>query len=95
MKDSKAQLQKLVGTLQRYAIVICFVIFGAMYAYLIHASSQQTANQPSDTEINEKFQGAKRPKVDESAARTLQQLSDQNIEVQALFDEARNNPFDE
>ncbi len=95
MKDSKAQLQKLVAILQRYAVVICFAVFGAMYAYLIYASSQQTVNEPPDREINEKFQGTKRPKVDDSAARTLQQLEDQNIEVRALFDEARNNPFDE
>jgi len=35
------------------------------------------------------------PKIDEDAIAKIQQLKDQNIEVQSLFENARNNPFSE
>lgn len=88
-------LSKIGVLLQKHVIVICFVVFGAMYGYIIFTSSQQASKHPSDAEINNKFQATKRPKLDDSAAETLRQLSDQNVEVKALFDEARNNPFSE
>lgn len=95
MKNAQAQLQKILGLLRNNVVIIFFIIFGAMYAYLIFTSSQQVTSEPSDAQISEKYQGAKRPKVDESAAEALQRLNDQNIEVKSLFDDARNNPFAE
>ncbi len=91
----KASLMKLAGILRTHVVIIFFVIFGAMYGFLIFTSGQQAANTPSETQINEKLKTAKRPKVDENAAKTLEELRDQSIEVQALFNEARNNPFSE
>lgn len=95
MKNSAAQLQKITGLLKRYAVIICFVIFGAMYAFLLYTSGQQVKEEPSEKQVTDKIQAIKRPKVDEAAVQTLMQLSDQNIEVQSLFNEARNNPFSE
>ncbi|MFZ1324318.1 MAG: hypothetical protein WAQ57_04145 [Candidatus Saccharimonadales bacterium] len=80
---------------RRYVVIICFVIFGAMYGYLVFTSSNQAARNPSDAEINERLQASKRTKLDDSAAKALQELSDQSVEIQSLFDDARNNPFSE
>lgn len=88
-------LSKASAFFQRYVVVICFVVFGAMYGYIIFASGQQASKQPSDAEVNNRFQATKRPKLDDAAAETLRKLSDQNVEVKALFDEARSNPFSE
>ncbi len=95
MKDLKSLAVKITGVIRRYAVVLCFIIFGAMYGYLAYTSSQQAMFEPSETEIAERFKGVKRPRVDESAAATLMRLQDQNIQVQTLFNEARNNPFAE
>lgn len=95
MKDLKSLLQKILIAAKRYAVMLCFIIFAAMYGYLAYASGQQAAQEPSEAEISERFKGVKRPKVDESAAATLQRLEDQSIEVQALFNDARSNPFAE
>jgi hypothetical protein len=76
-------------------VIICFVIFGAMYGYLAYTSTNQASRTPTDAEITEKLQSGKRTKLNDSAAKALQDLSDQNVEIQALFDEARQNPFAE
>ena len=43
----------------------------------------------------QKVKTVKLPKIDENAVKNIEQLEDQNIEVQSLFNEARNNPFSE
>lgn len=95
MKDLQQKLLSLTALVKRYVVVLVMVIFGGMYGFLIYTSSQQAERQPSEVEISNKFQGAKRPKLDESIAQQLTQLEDQNIEIQTLFEEARSNPFAE
>lgn len=89
------KLQLLLALLKRYIVLVVIILFGAMYGYLIYTSGQEAAKQPSETKVNEQFQGVSRPKLDENVASQLYELESQNIEVKSLFDEARNNPFSE
>lgn len=89
------KLQLLLALLKRYIVIIVIILFGAMYGYLIYTSGQEAARQPSESKVNEQFQGTSRPKLDESIANQLHELETQNIEVKSLFDEARDNPFSE
>lgn len=95
MKQLQDKLQVLTVLGKRYIVLIVIIVFAAMYGFLIYTSSQQAERQPSEVEITTRFQGVKRPKVDESVARQLTQLEDQNIEIQTLFEAARSNPFAE
>lgn len=95
MEKYLPQLKKYVSPIKRHIVLICIVLIGAAYGYLIMTASSQTEVAPSETEIANKFQGTSRPKLDDSAAKRLEQLQEQNIEVQAIFDKARNNPFSE
>jgi hypothetical protein len=88
-------LQKLVSLLKRNVVLICIVIFGSMYGFLIYTSSKVASQVPSESKVNEQFQGVSSPKVDEDVANQLLLLEDQNIEVKTLFDAARENPFAE
>lgn len=95
MKKAQESLLKALNSLKKYTVILVVVIFGAMYGLLINTSSQFAKQEPTQVEIDEKFQGASRPKIDEAAARKLTELQAQNIEIQTLFNEARNNPFSE
>jgi len=95
MERISTKIILITGFVKRYAVIICFIIFGAMYGYLIFTSSNQASRRPSETEVNERLQATKRTKIDDSAAKALQELSDRNVEIKSLFDEARNNPFSE
>lgn len=88
-------LQKLLETFKRYVFVICVVLFGGLYGTLIYTAGQQAALEPSESEITEKYKAAARPKLDEDTVNKLESLESTNVDVQAIFDEARQNPFNE
>lgn len=93
MKDILNRLQPIIELVRRYSITIAVVAVGAVYGYLIYTSSNLVQVEPSDAQISEKYQSAKRPKIDESITNKLTELRDNNITFQALIDNARNNPF--
>ncbi len=66
-----------------------------MFGFLVMQISKYSTMEPSDQAISEKFKTVTMPKIDEDAIAKIQQLKDQNIEVQSLFENARNNPFSE
>lgn len=95
MNKLTPQLQKLLEGLKRYAFIICFIVFGGMYGYIIFTAGQQAQIEPSESSVNDKYKAASRPKLDEDTARKLKSLESSNIEVKSIFDEARKNPFSE
>lgn len=93
MKELQNKLQPIVEIIRRYGITIAVVIVGGVYGYLIYTSSTLVQTEPSEAQISEKYQSAKRPKIDEAIISKLTELQDNNITFQALVDNARNNPF--
>lgn len=90
-----APLKKYITPLKRYGLVIAVAAIGATYGYLVLTAGQQADLRPSDQEIANELLGSTRPKLDDSSANKLLQLEAQNIEIQAIFNEARQNPFAE
>lgn len=88
-------IRKYITPLKRYVAVISIAAIGAVYGYLVLTASQQANVRPSDDEVNNAYTKTSRPKLDDSAAKKLLQLESQNIDIQAIFDEARQNPFAE
>lgn len=95
MNKTFSQLQPLIHALQRYSVTAAIIAVGSVYAYLIYTSSNLVQIEPSETEISDKYQSAKRPKIDDAIINKLNDLQDHNITFQGLIDEARNNPFAE
>lgn len=93
--DINAQFQNIIPLFKKYMVVIVTIIFGGMYGFLIISSSNQAKNEPPEGMVLDQVSATDRPSIDQSAAASLQQLQDQNIEVRSLFEEARNNPFAE
>lgn len=95
MKDYTKQVRVLISKLQELRFILAFAIFGALAGFILWTSGQQIAREPSEGRILDQVSSTERPPLEENeaAARTLRQLEDQNIEVKALFEESRNNPF--
>lgn len=93
MKEIFNRIQPILEIIRRYSITIAILIVGGVYGYLIYTSSTLVQNEPSDAQISEKYQAAKRPKIDESIVKKLNELQDNNITFNELVDEARKNPF--
>lgn len=95
IKTISHQLNSIAQKLGKYLWLIIFVIFVSVYGFLVIRVNSLTAGQPSDDAIAEKLKTVQRPRIDENAAIKMQQLEKQNVNVQTLFNDARQNPFAE
>jgi cell division protein FtsN len=94
-KSITSQISKFIDFLKRYKLEEFIIIVCLIFGFLIMKISVYSTQEPSQSSLDEKIKTVKLPKVDEEAVRNIQKLEDQNIEVQSLFNEARNNPFSE
>lgn len=95
LKTMPTKLRLLMGNLARFRTIIFIVFFAAIYGFLIQRIGSLTSVEPTETQVQEELEITKRPRIDDEAIDKIEQLKAQNIEVQTLFNEARNNPFAE
>lgn len=92
LKSIKPQLQNLV---KKASTRITFLaILAILISYLVvvwRISSLATAEPPLDADAA----AQSIPLIDKKAVEKISQLEASNIEVQALFNDARKNPFQE
>ncbi|HSX16898.1 MAG TPA: hypothetical protein VLH86_02245 [Patescibacteria group bacterium] len=81
--------------LSRYTIMGVFLLFMLIYSALVLRINHLSSKEPSDSQVSSELKTIPRPKVDPATLAKIQQLQDQNIQVKALFDQARQNPFAE
>ncbi len=94
-KKLPEKLSPVVAFLKRYAVFISIIVVLGIAAFFVIRINQYSRIEPSDQAVEDKLQTVQRPKVDQSVLNKIQQLQDQNVQVQTLFDQARNNPFNE
>lgn len=82
-------------TAVRYRVLIFFLIVGAVYGYVVFMIGNLSSAEPSPTTQDSSAANIRVPKVDQSVVRQLETLRDNNVSVQTLFEQARDNPFNE
>jgi hypothetical protein len=95
VKDIPKKIMPVLVVLKRYLAMIFLVFFVGVYTFLTFRTNSLISSEPSDDAIAEKLKTVQRPRIDESAAKKILELEDQNIQVKTLFKEARQNPFSE
>jgi hypothetical protein len=103
-KDEKASISKLSLTDQlnhglqlfgRYRVVLFVVFVGCLYAFVAYQAyslSNQATNSTSDVESQVT---SLTPRIDTNVVDQLESLKDNSVNVKALFEDARQNPFAE
>jgi hypothetical protein len=94
--DINTDIEKLVSWLKvirRYSVVIFLVFIVALYGFLMLRISSLSSGQPSQEAVSSQVQAAQIPHIDQSIVNQLQTLQDNSVNVQALFNQARSNPF--
>ena len=94
-KNIVAKLQSYLSNLKKYITFIFVITVMFIFSFFIFRINQISRTEPSDLEVEEKLQTVRRPKIDQAVLDKIEKLQGQNIEVQSLFDTARNNPFNE
>jgi hypothetical protein len=91
----KDQFAHTLHTLHRYAPLLLFVFLIGIYAFLSYRIITLTQAQPAPSAVSAELKTVGIPKVDEEVVSKMEQLEDNSVSVQTLFDDARSNPFEE
>jgi hypothetical protein len=99
MKNGNINLKSLpgafvagLGKLGKYGFAFFLLFLVAIYGFVIYRINTLAAVMPSDTAVTST---TKTPHIDKNLVQQLNQLKDNSVTVQTLFDEARSNPFNE
>lgn len=79
--------------LQPYGFVTFLVFTTLIYGFVLLRINDLGNREPSADAVNNQVQTIRLTHIDENVVKKLQSLRDNSVNVQALFDEARNNPF--
>jgi hypothetical protein len=88
-----AQLTDALRIVSSYKAFIFFLAVAAFYGFIIMRINVYS-NTPASTS-EEAAQTAAQPHIDPSTVAKIQNLQDNSVNVQSLFDTARQNPFQE
>lgn len=84
-----------IAKINRFKIIIFVLLVVSVYGYIILTISNLSGAQPSPDQLNQQNISIKSAKVDKKVILQLQQLQDNSVSVKTLFDDARDNPFQE
>lgn len=96
--DLEKYIKKLLpvaGFIQKYSRFLFFLLLAGICGFLIFRINSLAGVTPSESDITDRLQTVTRPRIDESALQKIQELQDQNVQVQSLIQDARDNPFSE
>ncbi len=94
LKSLPAQLLQLGATLLRYRVLLFVLLLCGVYGFVTYRI-YSLSNQPAGQEAVQAQIESLAPHLDQDVAKRLISLKDNSVNVQALFDEARRNPFTE
>lgn len=96
LDDIKTSLLKLLRATNKYRGLIFFLVLSSLYGFIIWRINVLSTAPPSKADIQTAEQSAAAtPKLDQASAKAINNLKDNSVRVQTLFESARNNPFDE
>lgn len=78
-----------------YRSFIFFLLVTALYGFIVWRINVLSTAPPTTADISTAQQNVSSPKISESTVQKLQGLQDNSVRVQSLFNEARQNPFQE
>lgn len=89
----KSQSAALLAGLGKYKVAMFLIFVVLIYGFVWLRITDYNTAQPSSGQVNNLVQAASAPHIDPTVLKQIQGLQDNSVNVQALFNQARNNPF--
>lgn len=89
------KIQPIMDTVRHHSVIIFVVFFFGVYTFLIVRINSLVNSEPGPATVTDRLQTVKRVKIDQESIDRMLEMEEQNIDVQALFEQARQNPFNE
>ena len=93
MGDLQAKLGSFGRKIGAYKVFLFFLVVAALYGFIVWRINAFNNTAPSTSEQTAKT--VSQPRIDPATVAKLQSLQDNSVNVQTLFDSARQNPFQE
>ena len=95
IRKLKTKLGSVTAKLHRYNLLMFIAFLAILYGFLLFRVNSLSNTEPSSTEVSKQFKPGQVLRIDPTVVKQLESLQDNSVSVQALFDEARSNPFQE
>lgn len=79
----------------RHRAFLFFVLLAVIYSYIIFSINDLSGVSPDQATLSQASSSTTQPHIDPKVVQKLQSLQDNSVNVQTLFDQARQNPFQE
>ena len=89
-KSLKTGLKKLAG----YRALLFFLLLAGIYGFIVYRINVLSSIAPDESAVPA-VSKTTQPRIDPAVAQKITELQDNSVNVQKLFDEARNSPFRE
>jgi len=94
-KTISSKVLPLLHWLRRYRVILFIVALVCVYSALVLRINMLNNQEPSDSDVSTQLQAVHPPKLDPAIIEKIQQLQDNSVDVKSLFNQARENPFQE
>ncbi len=95
LKTLLPKLKKAQQLLLQHAVFAALMVILLIYVFVVWKINQFANAEPSDSAQTLVLAKANVPKINKNAIQQIQSLEQTNTQAQGLFDQARNNPFQE
>jgi hypothetical protein len=94
LKSLAAQLSNRFRRLGPYALPVFICLSVLVYGFLLLRITMLSQAQPSSQAVSSQVNTSRVLRVDPGVVDSLNSLQDNSVNVQSLFDQARENPFE-
>ena len=94
--DTKQLIEKaasLIAGMKRYSLALFIAFVGIVYGFILFQINTLSQAEPSPEAVSSQVQAAQTPHIDKKVVNQLESLQDNSVNVQTLFNNARDNPF--
>ncbi|HXH26853.1 MAG TPA: hypothetical protein VNG90_03075 [Candidatus Acidoferrum sp.] len=94
LSSIRTKIARTPGQLLRFRIAVFLTVLAIVYAYLIWQINI-LSNVGPDPSVLSAQSSSSQPHIDQATISKIKQLQDNSVNVQTLFNQARQNPFQE
>jgi len=102
MKDNKLNVAAIrqfannaLGKVNRFGFLLFVVFIAVLYGFVLMQTNNLSSKEPTSLDVQNQINAAQLPHINQTVVNQLQSLQDNSVNVQTLFNDARNNPFQE
>lgn len=93
LKSLTVKATAVLTEIRRFSFILFVGFVALLYGFILLRINTLSNAQPSSDSVTSQVQAAQVPHIDESVVRQLESLHNNSVNVQALFNETRSNPF--